>query len=200
MAELPTAGEITALATLLVPGLIILDIRARFKEGAVPELKEKVIGYGVASVAYYAVIGPLFHVAWGWSLPSWLWGLLQFFVVPVAIGAAVVWFDQTEHFYRFTNWLGLRLSHHVPAAWDYAFSRIRLGTYVLVKLNDGTEYAGIMGKASFASSSQAERDLLLEEVWSTDANGAWTRKEPRRAVLLCGKDIRYVEIFYRSDP
>ena len=197
MADLPSAVEITDLAKLLAPGLIILGIRARFKEGAVPDLKERILGYGIVSVAYYAVVGSLFHARSGIFLAPSLWSFLQFFAVPCFIGGAIVWFDQSENFYRFVNWLGFRLSHHVPAAWDYAFSRTRQGTYVLVKLNDGTEYAGLMGARSFASSSQAERDLLLEEVWSTDGEGAWVRTEPRRAVLLCGKDIRYVEIFDR---
>jgi hypothetical protein len=53
-----------------------------------------------------------------------------------------------------------------------------------------------MGRSSFASSSTSERDLYLEEVWEMHgANKPWTRLEPVRGVLLCGKDIQRVEIF-----
>jgi hypothetical protein len=86
----------------------------------------------------------------------------------------------------------------MPAAWDYAFSRIVQGTYVLVKLRDGTLYAGLMGKQSFASTATEERDLYLEEVWHIPENGPWTRTEPKRSVLLCGRDITWVEIFERN--
>lgn len=144
MAELPSATELSNIATLLAPGLIILGIRTRFKEGAVPALKDRVIGYAVASAGYYAAVAPLFHVSWGVSLSAWFWGLCQFFAVPCLIGAAIVWFDQSEWFYRLCSKAGFRLAHHIPAAWDYAFSKVVKGTFVWVKLTNGTEYAGVM--------------------------------------------------------
>ncbi|MFN3775269.1 DUF6338 family protein [Sphingomonas parapaucimobilis] len=195
MADLPSAAELTKIATLLVPGLIILGIRTRFKEGAVAELKDRVVGYGVASATYYAVVAPLFHLSWGVELTPWLWALSHYYITPLFIGLAIVWFDQSEWFYTICSKAGFRLAHHIPAAWDYAFSKLSRGTFVWVKLNSGTEYAGKMGRSSFASSSTAERDLYLEEVWTIEDNGPWKRKEPKRGVLLCGKDIQRVEIF-----
>ena len=121
----------------------------------------------------------------------------QYFLLPCFVAIAVVWFDQTEWLYRWSAKAGLRLSHHIPAAWDYAFSRVTKGTFVLVKLNDETLYAGKMANNSFASSRTDERDLYLEEVWNMDT-APWTPVQPKRAVLLCGKDIRWVEIFARS--
>lgn len=198
MADLPSASEITGLVGLLAPGLLILGIRARFKDGKLPGLKDQVIGYGVASTAYYAAAYPLFHVErYGLPLPVWLWGLCQYFLLPCVVALAIVWFDQTEWLYRWTSKAGLRLSHHIPAAWDYAFSHVVKGTFVLVKLNDGTLYAGKMASKSFASSSVAERELYLEEVWNMDSS-PWSLVQPKRGVLLCGKDIRWVEIFERS--
>jgi hypothetical protein len=195
MAELPSAAELTKIATLLAPGLIILGIRTRFKEGAVPELKDRVASYGVASASYYAIVAPLFHLPWGPAVTPWVWGLLHYFLVPCLIGLSIVWFDQSEWFYKACEKAGFRLAHHIPAAWDYAFSQLRRGTFVWVRLNNGTEYAGKMGKFSFASSSTAERDLYLEEVWTIEDGRPWTLKEPKRGVLLCGKDIQRVEIF-----
>jgi hypothetical protein len=196
VSDLPTAKEVSDLALLLVPGLLILGIRARFREGAVPDLKEKVVSYAVASTVYYAVVGPVFHVARGVALAPWAWDALHYFVVPCIVAALVVLFDQTEYLYRLADKAGVRLAHHIPAAWDYAFSRLDRGTFVWIKLNSGTEYAGKMGRSSFASSSTSERDLYLEEVWETHGVGEpWTRLEPVRGVLLCGKDIQRVEIF-----
>jgi hypothetical protein len=195
MPDFPTAKEVTSLAMLLAPGLLILGIRARFKEGAVPELKDRLVSYAVASTAYYAVVAPLFYVTSGVALPEWLWASLHYFLVPCTLGMAIVIFDQKEWFYKVSAHLGLRLAHHIPAAWDYAFSKLGRGTFIWVKLNNGTEYAGKMGRYSFASSSTAERDLYLEEVWTINEKGPWTRLEPVRGVLLCGKDIQRVEIF-----
>ena len=181
---------------LLAPGLIILGIRARFKEGAIPNLKDRAIAYAVASTAYYAVVGPLFQVDGGIALSSWLWAWLHYVVMPLAIASGIVVFDQKEWFYRLAHHFGFRLAHHIPAAWDYAFSKLNRGTFVWVKLNSGTEYAGKMGARSFASSSTAERDLYLEEVWQiNEGDKPWTRMEPTRGVLLCGRDIQRIEIF-----
>jgi hypothetical protein len=196
MPDFPTAKEITSLAMMLAPGLLILGIRARFKEGAIPELKDRLIAYAVASTAYYAVAGPLFYVPAGLELPAWLWAFLHYFLVPSAIAIALVVFDQKEWFYRIADFFGFQLAHHIPAAWDYAFSKLRRGTFIWVKLHTGTEYAGKMGRYSFASSSSTERDLYLEEVWRiNDEDEPWTLMEPVRGVLLCGKDIQRVEIF-----
>jgi hypothetical protein len=196
MSDLPTAKEVTDLAMLLVPGLLILGIRARFREGAVPDLKDKLVSYAVASTVYYAVVAPAFYVPHGVRLPAWLWDALHYFVVPSAAAMLIVFLDQTEYLYRLADRLKLRLAHHIPAAWDYAFSRMDRGTFVWIKLNSGTEYAGKMGRASFASSSTAERDLYIEEVWEMHGPGEpWTLLEPVRGVLLCGKDIQRVEIF-----
>ncbi len=197
MAELPTAAEVAGLASLLAPGLIILGLKARFQNGSVPDLKEQIISYAVASAAYYAAASPLFHVRHGASVEPWLWHFLQYFIFPSVVGLVIVWFDQTEWFYQLCAKAGLRLTHHVPAAWDYAFSRIIKGTFVLVKLNDGTLYAGKMANRSFASSSTAERDLFLEEVWDADTK-PWSPVIPKRGVLLCGKDVKWVEIFERT--
>jgi len=195
MGDLPSATDLTGLATLLAPGLIILGIRARFKGGAKIELKDQIVGYAIASTGYYAAISPLFHVKGGCQLSPWLWGFCQFFLLPCIIGSLAVLIDQKEWIYRLSECVGVRLPHHLPAAWDYAFSRIQAGVYVWIKLSDGTEYAGLMGADSFASSSNAERDLYLEEVWTMNEDEPWTLLEPRRGVLLCGRDIVRIEIF-----
>jgi hypothetical protein len=164
----------------------------------VADLKDKLLAYGVASSAYYAAAYPIFHAHNGVILWDWQWQLLQYFIMPCLVGVAVVFLDQSDLFYRICKLAGLRVSHHIPAAWDYAFSRVVKGTFVLVRLTDGTLYAGIMGRQSFASTAASERDVLIEQVWSIEEKGPWKVKEPKRSVLLCGRDIRWVEFFDRS--
>lgn len=197
MSDLPTAAELTGLASMLAPGLIIIGLRTRFQNGSLPDLKDQIIGYAVASTAYYAAATPLFGVSRGIALPPWAWQSCQYFLLPCLIGFAVARFDRTEWLYRACARSGLRLSYHIPAAWDYAFTKLTKGAFVLVRLTDGTLYAGKLASRSFASSSADERDLYLEEVWDAEAV-PWTQVTPRRGVLLCGKDIKWIEIFERT--
>lgn len=56
MADLPTAVQITELASLLAPGLIIATIRDRAITGSAPELKDRIFAYGLISTAYFAAV------------------------------------------------------------------------------------------------------------------------------------------------
>ncbi|MXO66232.1 DUF6338 family protein [Altericroceibacterium endophyticum] len=196
MPDLPSAEEVTNLAMLLAPGLIILGVRARFKDGNTPNLKEKFASYAVTSTAYYSIIAPLFYVNSGLLLPNWLWTIFHYFLAPSATALIIVFIDQKEWFYKIANHFGFRLAHHIPSAWDYAFSRLDSGTFIWIKLSNGTEYAGKMGEFSCASSNNSERDIYLEEVWTiNEGKDPWTELFPKRGVLLCGKDIQRVEFF-----
>lgn len=195
MADLPTALEITSLASLLAPGLIISTIRDRAITGSTPDVKERVISYGIISVGYFAAVSPLFHVSSGPALSPWLWSFLQYFAVPVMAGIALAYAYQWRLSYRIAAKVGLRLAHHIPAAWDYLFESIPAGTFILVKLADGTEIPGRMGPNAFASSSKEERDLLIDELFEIDTEGVWTSVQPPRHILLCGKDIRHIEVY-----
>ncbi|MES2443517.1 MAG: DUF6338 family protein [Pseudomonadota bacterium] len=195
MADLPTALEITSLVSLLAPGLIISTIRDRAITGSTPDIKERLISYGIISVGYFAAVSPLFHVSAGVTLPRWLWSFLQFFSIPVLVGIALAYIYQWKWSYRIADKFGLRLAHHIPAAWDYLFGSIPAGTFVLVKLKDGTEVPGRMGPNAFASSSKEERDLLIDELYEIDGAGTWLPVSPPRHILLCGNDIRHIEVY-----
>jgi hypothetical protein len=196
MFEMPDASKISDLAMLLGPGLVILSIRSRFKEGNVPDLKDRILHYAMASTAYYAFISPLFHFEQGFIIPPLVWSYLYYFIVPCVIAMTIVFIDQKEWLYKIAAKFDLRISHHIPAAWDYAFSHVNQETFLWIKLNSGTIYVGKFGWSSFASSNPSERDIYLQEVWNMPEDGsAWRLLEPARGVLLCGKDIQRVEIF-----
>jgi len=199
MADLPTPSQITDLAALLAPGLIMATIRTRAITGSLPDFKDRVIAYGVISTAYFAVVTPLFHVPGGVPINAALWSLLQYGIVPVLLGIASAYLYQTKLSYRIADYARLHLAHHLPASWDYAFENLPETTYILVTLDSGSQVAGRWARGSFASSSKDERDLLIGEMWDVGEEGAaWTPLTPPRSILICGKDIRHIEFFGAS--
>jgi hypothetical protein len=195
MGDIPTAAQITSLISLLAPGLIISSIRARAITGSVPDYKDRLIAYAIISIGYFAAVAPLFHVESSLRLPDWLWSFLQYFLVPTFLGIAAAYIHQWQWVYKTAECFGLQLAHHLPAAWDYTFQALPVGTFIIVTLTDGTQIPGKMGRNSFAASSKEERDLLIEELWEVATDGTWQASNPTRNILLCGKDIKYIEIF-----
>lgn len=195
MADLLDPKQIADLLTLLTPGLIIVTIRTRVVSGTYPEYKDRLVAFGLVSVFYFAIVAPLFQIQSGVLLPEWLWRLLQYFLIPIGIGIAFAYEYQHRFLYTLAEKAGLSLAHHLPAAWDYTFEALPAGAFILVTLADGRTIPGKMTKNSFASSSNEERDLLLEELWSIDGGGVWSKVDPPRSILICGKDVKLVEIF-----
>lgn len=195
MDELVKVEGLKALAGLLAPGFVILSLRASVQAGPRPEIKDRLFSYAAISAAYYAMALPLFNWPGGLLINGSLWFALQYFILPGAIGILAAYEAQDDWLMRLASGAGLHLAHPIPAAWDYAFSRLRSGTFVLVTLDGGDRLAGLLGRNSFASSNREERDLLIERVWSIDPSGSWTEATPARSILLCGKDIRHIEMF-----
>lgn len=196
MSEFPNPTEIANLASLLAPGLIICTIRTRAITGSLPEIKDRVISYALISTAYFAVFTPLFNVSVGISIPPWIASVLQNFVIPIIIGISLAFVYQWRWSYRLAERFQLHLAHHLPAAWDYVFESLPAETFVLVTLTDGTQVAGKMSKDSFSSSNKDERDIFIREVWETgNKEKSWSPLIPARGILLCGKNINYIEIY-----
>ena len=194
MPDLPSATQITDLVSLLAPGLIISGIRVRAITGSTPDLKDRLISYGVISTAYFAAIAPLFNIEGGLELPRWLWSFLQYFALPVCIGVGLAYEYQFKISYIIAEKIRLHIAHHLPASWDYKFEGLPDTTFLLVTLNDGTQIAGLWAKGSFASSSKDERDLLIAEMWDIpEGEAQWEPLTPKRSILICSKDVRHIE-------
>jgi len=192
MSDIPSVKDLTDLAGLLAPGIAILWVRGRFRDAVTPKFSEQLGSFAIISLAYNAVAYPLFHADQGICLPEWLWQFLFRFVVPIVVATMVVFFDRSEKFYKFTDWLGLRPVHHTPTAWDYTF-RNREPSYVLVHLTDGATVAGTWHEGSFASHKADERDLLLGDLRQLNEHGTWSEFDTPRSMLICGGSIRMVE-------
>ena len=102
--------------------------------------------------------------------------------------------NQGRLIYKLADKIRLKLFHHLPTAWDYTFENFEPGSFELVELKDGRQIGGKLGEKSFISSTKDERDILIESVW-TITSGTWTEVQPPRSILLCGGDIRWIEIF-----
>ena len=190
--EFPKAAELKELVSTLAPGLIILGIRQWFMAGSQPDLKDRALGYAIVSAAYYATVGPLVQWSRSLGLEDWTARLIEYAALPILIGllagmatnkgwAQVIW-----------KQLGVQPVHHVPTAWDYALSRVRPNSFLLVTLSDGSTVGGLYGEHSFASSKSDERDVLIGRVYNTSGE-QWEPVEPPKSILLCGKDIRFIE-------
>jgi Family of unknown function (DUF6338) len=195
MADLPSAANIKEIVSLFAPGMILLWARSRVQAGSTPDFQERLISYAIASTGYFAAVSPLFYVPSGVQLSPWFWAILHYALVPAGIGWALAYASQREWEYRAAELVGLQFSHHIPAAWDFKFSRMQGSTYILATLKDGSQVGGLFGTQSFASSSKDERDLLIEDVWTVNKENEWSQATPPRSALLCGSDIHYIEIF-----
>lgn len=191
--------SVPALLALLAPGFIILWFRTRVVEGPTPDFKQQLFYFAVVSAAYYGFVGPLFHVGWGIQLPSWVWSLLLYVVVPTLGGIVIGWITERDLEYVWAEKLGMHFSHRIPTAWDFRFSRIPEGAFILVTLKDATTIAGRMAAGSFSASAKDGRDIYIKEVWEVPDSGEWRRLEPERGLLICGEEIRYVEFFGGSN-
>lgn len=189
------ADKIKALLAVLAPGFLILWVRQWFVAGPAPALKDRLLAYAGVSTVYYAVSVPSFAYAvqkWGWA--PWWADAVQYALLPLLLGSLLAFSAAYDWVGNGIRRIGLSPNHHSPTAWDYAFSRIRGEIYVAVTLTDGSRVYGRYGPGSFASSSSTERDLLIEEVWDVDEKNCWTKPTDPKAILLCGKDIRAVEL------
>lgn len=193
--DLLKASELKDLVAALAPGLIILGIRQRFVAGAAPSLQERAISYAAVSAVYYAIFHPsISFLQLRLDTGQWLASAIEYVIMPTLIGAMYGFATSHDLATRFWDRVGIQPVHHVPTAWDYAFSRLQRGTYIIVTLTDGSHVAGLYGGGSFASSSREERDILIDDVWEVK-DGTWSRPAAPKSILLCGKDIRTVELF-----
>lgn len=196
---LPSASETIGLVTALAPGLVIVGVRQWFVAAPPPKLEERIVAWAGVSIVYLAAANPIASAV---KLPAdmaWITAALEYVGVPAIIGGIAGVAARKDWGDRFWRLFGTVPVHHAPTAWDYAFSRLKRPPFVLVTLADGSTVGGLYDEGSFAASSSGERDLLISDVWQISEVGAWTRMNPARGVLLCGRDIRSVEFLREAN-
>jgi hypothetical protein len=182
----------------VVPGLVALLVRSRFITGRVPSAKENVLLFVVLSLIYYSLIifliEPAFSIREPWIVRALVW-ILLILVGPAVFGFILGVAAQKEWGTRLANKFGLTIVHVIPAAWDWRFSTIPRGMFVMVTLISGERVAGFFGGNSFASSDVGERDLYIEEEYTVTHQGVWEARPEKVGVLISAKEIRYIEFW-----
>lgn len=194
---MPSADNLRELLSFLAPGLIILGLRQWFVAAPSPKFADRALSYAGVSVVYYGLASPAFaYLRSAHGLADWASDYATYFGLPVVIGFVYALATYHEWPSKIWAWLGMQPVHHVGSAWDWTFKRLPKAINVIVTLNDGTEVAGVLARGSFVSSIPSERDILLSHHCSIGADGNWSLLTPPRSILLCGRDIRAIELFH----
>jgi hypothetical protein len=91
--------------------------------------------------------------------------------------------------------LGKYVIHPIQKPWDFVFGKGE-SSWVIVHLKNGEKIGGRFEDESFASSSPAEEQIYIEEVWELDENAKFIRPLARSKGMIILKDeILGVEFF-----
>ncbi len=182
----------------VVPGIVIVFIRSKFINGRMPSVKENVLSFITISVVYYAF--SIFFIEFARD-PGirWVWRTLIWFslilIGPAVIGLLLGVAAQRDWFTRVANKLNLAIVHVIPTAWDWKFSRVNQGQFVMVTLSSDEKVAGYFGGSSFASSDAAERDLYIEEEYTVSEADIWEPRQDKVGILIPAKEIKFIEFW-----
>jgi hypothetical protein len=196
--DLKSIQSIYLVLGFVVPGMIIAFVRAQFLTGRIRTLSESVVSYIALTVLYYGIAAPFVEYVLTFEAPgrakivAWLALII---IVPAIIGLALGALAQNDVFRKLLQLFRINPVHVTPAAWDYAFARLRGDHFVMVTLSDGSTVSGLYGSHSFASSDPTERDLFLQEIYDTDG-GSWSKRPERQAILIPSKEIKHVQIWH----
>ncbi|WP_050044773.1 DUF6338 family protein [Bradyrhizobium sp. LTSP849] len=197
MPDLKSVESVYLVLAFVVPGMIITFVRAQFFTGRMRSLSESIVAYLAVTVLYYGLAAPVVEYVLSFRDPgrqkvfAWV-GLIV--LLPAAVGLALGILGQNDIFRRLLQFCRINPVHATPAAWDYAFARLRGDHFVMVTLSDGSTVGGIYGGRSFASSDPTERDLFLQEIYDVDG-GSWQKRNEQQAILIPAKEIKHVQIW-----
>lgn len=184
MPDLKSLDVVYLILAFVVPGLIIVFVRAQFTTGRIAPPKEAALAYLALSAIYYALVlpgvGAMIAMSPGYGR-AFAWVALAF--VGPAIMGALLGLNARHGFSRRMLWvLRLPVIHAIPTAWDWKFSGAS-PQWVLVTLKDGTRFAGFLGARSFASSDPMERDIYIEKIYDLSDDDKWVDRGDRGVIV-----------------
>lgn len=189
-----TAENLPYIIAFLVPGIVTLYVRCQFITGRNLSTKEALLPFLVLTIIYYGMVFPFAQHILELKENSWyrafLWIILVI-VGPAIFGAILGISIQLSLFRRLLRKIGIHTIHALPTAWDWKFSWIKGGEWVLITLKNGTEFAGYLGDASFASSDPTERDIYIQQVCEIASDGTWVPQ--KKGVLISAGEISTIE-------
>jgi len=87
----------------------------------------------------------------------------------------------------------VHMENSIPTAWDYKFTHVNGGRWVIVRLKDGLVYRGLFYSDSFAGSDPDNRDIYIQELYTTNDKGDWNRVEKTDGVWISINEIETIE-------
>ncbi|TGP50427.1 hypothetical protein EN873_25000 [bacterium M00.F.Ca.ET.230.01.1.1] len=172
--EVEDLSKVASGLALLLPGLLILYVRAQFLTGRTPSHTEALLSYVVVTVIYYAAVLPLFafvvHKDAYW-LALWFGWASLLVLLPLLLGLLLGIGHQKDWYSKICERLGWEVVHSMPTAWDWKFAQ-RTEHWLVITLKDGTVFHGFYGLKSFASSDD-ERDIYVEQTFNRNRAGNW---------------------------
>jgi len=184
-----------------VPGYIISALRRLFVIGREVNGHEyllKILSYSLVNYAIFS--WPVYIIVTGDSsalINGFLW-FLVLCVGPIIIGTVWGISIQMDWGYSVLRKCKINPIHVISTAWDWKFSRMNSGSFVLVTLKDDTKYAGWCAASSFMSSDPAERDVYIEKMYNFEKDGKQWEDRGNDSVLICAGEIKTIE-FIDSD-
>lgn len=196
MTEVKSLDQLSLILGYVVPGLIILYVRAQFLTGRIAAHKDALLSYFTLSIIYLAIVNAGLAVVTGSSAPlheqTHYW--LPILLVGSVIFGALIGLNASL---GITRWclrkLGVHIPHVMESAWDWRFSRFP-ESLVTITLKDGSRIYGWCGAGSFIGSDPKDRDLYIEQVYEVDDEGNWTLKTPGKGIYITGGEVRTIEL------
>lgn len=195
MTDLKSLEQLSLILGYVVPGLIIVWVRAQFLTGRVGPHKDALLSYFTLSAIYLVLAGAVCALITGSDAPlhqqTRYWQAITLggaaaFGVLVGVNAAFGW----------SRWLlfkcGVYVPHVLDSAWDWKFSRFS-ASFVMLTLKDGSKVSGWCGTRSFIGSDPKDRDIYIEQVYDVDDEGTWIARTPGKGIYIAAGEIRTIE-------
>lgn len=189
-----SADKLTLFLIFFVPGFISIKIYDLLVPGESRDFARAwfdALAYSALNFAALSWLIILIHLD---DFPKRHLGWYLFLLLLILIAAPAIW---PWVYLRLSSWhpVAKYLVHPIRKPWDYVFGK-RETYWVIVHLQDGRRIGGRFDTQSFASSSPAEEQIYLEQVWALDDSGRFLHAIDRsRGTITIGNQILAVEFF-----
>jgi len=187
-----------AVVAFILPGFFLVESRSIGARARIAEIsKESVTAFVIVTVIYNLVLW-YFGIALQSKdsisslAPTFI--VIAYAVVPIVIGFV---YGLAERFFivqRLLKPFGINAPLPVDNVWVEIFAQQPPGTYLIVKLKDGTIYNTMVTADSRFASKGDDPDLYLGQTFSVSD---WTPADPQRGVYVRGSEIQSIEIIRR---
>jgi hypothetical protein len=152
-----------------------------------------------------AVLYLFFTWTWGYALPSGSsissldpGRIFQiYFLIPLLVGGGFGIFVQYKLLRKLLAAFGAPLPDEpvpIRTPWANVIGKIEQGTYLLIRMKDGSIYRALVTEDSEFSSDRNMVDIFVGQTYEGDN---WTPANPPKSVYIIGSEIQAIEIVQR---